>query len=397
MNKPHIAIIGNGLTAYLMSEVLKYSNYECIWFQNKNSLKKFADNRTVTLNQASARMLNTLGIWKKLSHEPHPINSIMVSNGLPKNKEDWILNWKNENNPMAYVINNQDLFNTLLKFQKKNSRINRHYLKNIKIDKNNINIIDTNNNFFNPDLTIACDGSNSLFHDLKKIKKYYNNNNQVALVANIKTEANMNNSAYQRFLSEGPLALMPKNSFEASMVWSVSNDSLKKYQSINQNNLNKLLNKSFGNELGNLEIVTELIKWPLKPFYLKKLTYPGLVLIGDAGHVIHPLAGMGFNLALSDSAIMLDCLNYGFKHGLNSSHPFILNNFENKRKLEIFSFTVATQLLNKLFSSEQKPLLKLAEIGMIMLNKTSLKNVFRKISEGDIFSSASLLKGKLPN
>ena len=179
---------------------------------------------------------------------------------------------------------------------------------------------------------------------------------------------------------------MPISDYECSMVWTLSNYAFKNI-SKNNNLFNKHINESFGSELGTLSLNSKISNWYLNTFYLPKISYPSLALIGEAAHVIHPLAGMGFNLNISDIKIIQNCLDSAFKLGLNPDHNFVLSEYEKKRSFEIKSFTISTHLLNKLFSNNFSYLSFLIELGMIGLNKTNFKNIFMKIADGSFFSS----------
>ena len=366
-----------------MNIALNRTKYKSSWFKFASKKNIIDDNRTITLNYRSMRILDYLGVWEKLPKPPNPIHTIKVAKNFPKTRNDWLLNWKNEIRPMAYVVYNKNLQNIFTKINKKVDTIT---IKSVKKQNNNILLEDNSNNKYIPDLTIGCDGSNSIFHKLFNINKFNTTTNQIAIVANLQTEKKTNHTAYQRFLPDGPLALMPISDYECSMVWTLSNHTFKNI-SKNNNLFNKHINESFGSELGTLSLNSKISNWYLNTFYLPKISYPSLALIGEAAHVIHPLAGMGFNLNISDIKIIQNCLDSAFKLGLNPDHNFVLSEYEKKRSFEIKSFTLSTHLLNKLFSNNFNYLSFLIELGMIGLNKTNFKNIFMKIADGSFFSS----------
>ena len=91
---------------------------------------------------------------------------------------------------------------------------------------------------------------------------------------------------------------------------------------MDEDDFNIQLQASFGSCLGGLGVKSPRLKWPLRPVYVPKRVAPGFVLAGDAAHTLHPLAGMGYNLALGDAAILLDCLQQAHKRGLPAGHLF---------------------------------------------------------------------------
>jgi 2-polyprenyl-6-methoxyphenol hydroxylase-like FAD-dependent oxidoreductase len=121
---------------------------------------------------------------------------------------------------------------------------------------------------------------------------------------------------------------------------------------------------------------------------------PGLLLAGDSSHSIHPLAGMGFNLALGDIAVICDCLDSARNNGLSFSHPSILTDYQAKRRVEIEAIIGVTQGLNRLFShkSFQLKLLPsgLIDFGLGVMDMLPIKKQLTQIATGGVLTSARL-------
>ena len=158
------------------------------------------------------------------------------------------------------------------------------------------------------DLVIACDGANSYLRKEAGFIVIDQSRGETAIVTSVHTERPIGTTAYQRFLPSGPLALMPTNTKTASVVWSLPDKQADALTRQYGNSFEDTLNASFGNYLGRLTTASDLLTWPLKPHFCPRISKPGFILAGDAGHALHPLAGMGFNLALADVAVLLDCL-----------------------------------------------------------------------------------------
>ncbi len=163
-------------------------------------------------------------------------------------------------------------------------------------------------------------------------------------------------------------------------------------------------------------MLDRLAKWPLRPSFVPKRTHPHLILAGDAAHALHPLAGMGFNLALSDVAVLADCLAAAGRRGLAADHASILADYEQRRLVETAALSAVTEGLNRLFSTDLLPLLpvpaiqpfgrsafasgaaarRLAGIGMTLLGRFRMRTKLSDIAMGGVLARASLLDGKLP-
>ena len=129
---------------------------------------------------------------------------------------------------------------------------------------------------------------------------------------------------------------------------------------------------------------------------MPKLTCEQLVLAGDAGHVIHPLAGQGYNLALGDAAVLTDAIAAATARGLTAGHLSVRRDFVVGRQIEIRAMTAVTSGLNRLMSGPTR-VAKLAGAGMALVNSSPLKSVLKQAARGGHLSRASLLEGRLPD
>ena len=143
---------------------------------------------------------------------------------------------------------------------------------------------------------------------------------------------------------------MPTGTKTASVVWSLPDGQAKALTRQNRNSFENAINAAFGDYLGRLTLASTLLAWPLKPHFCPRISKPGFILAGDTGHALHPLAGMGFNLALADVAVLLDCLQNATSKGLTPSHASVAIEYQSRRIPEILALTFATQGLNTLLT-----------------------------------------------
>ena len=132
-----------------------------------------------------------------------------------------------------------------------------------------------------------------------------------------------------------------------------------------------------------------------KPHFCPRISKPGFILAGDTGHALHPLAGMGFNLALADVAVLLDCLQNATSKGLTPSHASVAIEYQSRRIPEILALTFATQGLNTLLTRKSGPLYHMASIGMSVLGQVPAKRLLSDIAMGGWLASAPLFSGHL--
>ena len=145
-------------------------------------------------------------------------------------------------------------------------------------------------------LVVACDGAKSPLRQLAGLPSYPGPHRQTAIVTNLSVERDHDNTAFQRFLPSGPLALMPFGPRRMSLVWTMKIAEAENLYALDDADFAAAVYAAFGPSLGEIQALNPRRLWPLIPAIMPKLTGEQLVLAGDAGHVIHPLAGQGLSL-----------------------------------------------------------------------------------------------------
>ena len=402
--KCEVALVGGGLTTYMMATVLQHSGYDFVWFsgpENKQSTAR--DTRTTTLHHVGMVVLKTLGVWDALAANAWPLTDIYVKIaeeqgtefGPFRTKESgaWPLHFSADNLAMGYVVDNQDLKDALAPFAKKAKRYPRTITNFTPASPNRLT--DHTAQSWVCDLVIACDGPSSSLRKQAGLKAKLQARGQTAIVTNIQTSRAINRTAWQIFCPLGPLALMATGTHEASVVWTVSDSRAAEIADLDEAAFNQELQASFGSNLGDLSVCSERLVWPLRPVFVPKCTTEGFALAGDAAHALHPLAGMGYNLALGDAAILLDCLQNARARGLPAGHISITNAYQRRRAAEVLALTGVTQTLDRMLSRKAGLLTTLGAAGMAVLGKTAFRQQISKIAMGGSLSKAPLFSGKL--
>ena len=182
-------------------------------------------------------------------------------------------------------------------------------------------------------LLIAADGALSRTRELAGIQCAQWDYQQQGLVATVRTELPHANTAWQRFLSTGPLAFLPlDNPHYCSIVWTLPSAQAQQLLNCSDHDFNAELTQAFERKLGAVCVVGKRAAFPLIARHAEHYVLPGLALIGDAAHSIHPLAGQGVNLGFLDAAALADRLIQGLSKGLHLHDDFNLRRYSRDRR-----------------------------------------------------------------
>ncbi len=242
-------------------------------------------------------------------------------------------------------------------------------------------------------LIVAADGARSSLRGLAGISTGGWGYNQTAVVCTVKAEAGNQSSCWQRFMPSGPLALLPMEQDLFSIVWSTTPKQAEGLVQMPPEAFSSALTQASEVRLGQLHLLGERGAFPLRLQHAKQYIKPGLALVGDAAHVIHPLAGQGVNLGLLDMAELTDILVQARDkgHPLGSLHT--LRRYERARKGENIAMQGAMDLFKRVFSNDIAPLRLARDLGMgLAEHAPPLKNLLIRNAMGVAGNMPSLAR-----
>lgn len=219
-------------------------------------------------------------------------------------------------------------------------------------------------------LLVGADGARSWVRQQAGISVKGWDYDQVALVTWVKPEKFHQETAWQRFLANGPLAFLPLTEGYCSIVWSTSAAHAAQLKAMEADRFAQELQAAFENKLGAIEAVGPRAMFPLRSFETQHYILPRLALVGDAAHTIHPLAGQGVNLGLADMSTLLQVLTEARQQQRDIGSEKILRRYERWRRADNRSMLIAMDGFKRLFSTEQPLLRWVRNLGLNLTDRS---------------------------
>jgi 2-octaprenylphenol hydroxylase len=239
-------------------------------------------------------------------------------------------------------------------------------------------------------LVIGADGAQSRVRELAGLRATRTDYGQTAIVAMVNTARSHEHTAWQRFLGDGTLAFLPLSGARSSIVWSLPTSRAERLLAATPEEFERELERDFDGALGKVQLVSERLKFPLWRLSAEAYVTSRVALVGDAAHVVHPLAGQGANLGLLDAATLADVLAEGVKSREDPGAERILRRYERWRRSENDLMSGAIDVFDRLLARGTGHLAELAQRGMPWVGRSTLaKRVFMERAMG--------LAGELPS
>lgn len=221
-------------------------------------------------------------------------------------------------------------------------------------------------------LVVGADGARSAVRALCRIEAPLRDTGQRAIVATIRTERAHGRTARQRFLGTGPLALLPLALPEpehcCSIVWSADEPLAVELLELDDIAFANRLGQASEYVLGAIEAVSPRLAFPLRPLHAETYVAPGVALIGDAAHVIHPLAGQGINLGLADVRVLAEELLRARARGRHLADAATLARFQRRRRGDNALMLEAMEMLRRLYGDRRPAVRLVRNLGVAMID-----------------------------
>lgn len=401
MDRADVIIFGGGLIGPALAAALDSSGLSAIVVDPADPAPRAQagfDGRTSAVSSSSMRMLETVGVADHLTERGCPIWRIAVADGL---KPGGLHFDPDDEEPLGFMHENRHLRAALQARAEAGKNIWLLWKSNVtKVDRSDHGVVVSlaDGRKLSAPLLVAADGRNSKTREAAEINVARWKYDHQAIVSVLRHERPHEHTAYEIFYPTGPFALLPMNDdaqgHRSAIVWSVQNEDAAGWLSLSDADFAAEAQAAMGNFLGKIEMLAPRSSYPLGFHHAAEITSRRLVLVGDAAHAIHPIAGQGLNLGFRDVAALAEVLVEGARLGLDLGDRQLLDRYQRWRSLDALSVAFATDSLTRLYGVPGATASAIRRFGMGLVGRISpLRNLLMNEARGTSGELPLLLRG----
>jgi 2-octaprenyl-6-methoxyphenol hydroxylase len=426
-SSPEIAIVGGGMVGMTLAAATSGAGIPTILIEAEplpSITEATFDGRSSAIAYGSQQVLAGIGAWQYLEAEASPIREIRVSDGgwrssLAKTAHEspFFVHYNarelpdgaivsGAQPPFGWIVENRAVRRGLLKRLAEMPNLTHiapARVAEVKFESGGAALRLQDGREIRARLVVAADGRGSSVRRTAGIGVKEFGYNQTAIVCTVAHERDHRGVAHENFLPAGPFAMLPmtdsigtdaEGTHRSSIVWTEDPRIVPWLLSLDDEALGSEIERRFGTTLGKLKPIGPRFSYPMRLLLADAYAKDGAVLVGDAAHAIHPVAGQGFNLGVRDVAALAEALVDGHRLGLDLGSLTVLENYARWRRFDNLLLTGFTDGLVRLFSNDLPPVRLARDLGFFAFNLAKpLKRMAMRHAMGVVGDLPRLVRG----
>jgi 2-octaprenyl-6-methoxyphenol hydroxylase len=363
------------------------------------------DRRAYAVAAGARRMLQAMGVWTGIAARAQLILDMVITDSrLGDPVRPVFLTFDGEiepDEPFAHMVESGALVAAFTaECRNLGVALRPVGVRTFQVTDKDIAVTLADKGLVDASLLVAADGGRSRLRDEAGIAWVGWSYPQSGIVATVAHERDHEGRAVEHFLPSGPFAMLPlppggSLGHRSSIVWTEASDSVPHLLALDPEDAVAEVERRFGLQLGRIALETKLQAFPLSFGIARRFAAERLALLGDAAHVIHPIAGQGLNLGLKDVAALAEAIVDAVRLGLDPGGADVLAAYERARRFETVSMGAVTDGLNRLFSNDLLPVRLLRDLGLGLVDRMPvLKRFFIREAAGLAGDGPRLLRGE---
>jgi 2-octaprenyl-6-methoxyphenol hydroxylase len=398
--RTELVVVGGGLVGLTLGIACAEAGLDVVLVDREDAAAKLAepyDGRASAIAFGSQRVLASSGIWPHLYGEAEPILEIRVAD----DNAPLFLHYDHKevgDAPLGWIVENRVLRRALL--ERARTLRSLRLLAPVSVSSlerhpGGVTAQLSDGTRIAGTLCAAADGKDSPLRRAAGIRTIAWSYPQTGIVCTVRHEKPHRGVAVEHFLPAGPFAILPMTDSRSSLVWTERADLAPTLMDLPDEKFHAELVRRFGDFLGRVEVEGPRWAYPLAFMHAERYVAPRLALVGDAAHLIHPIAGQGLNLGLRDVAALAECIIDCRRLGLDIGDPATLARYERWRRFDNLTLAAVTDGLNRLFSNTVAPVKLVRDLGLAAVNRMPpLKRLFMRHAMGTLGDLPRLARGE---
>lgn len=401
-----VLVIGGGLAGGTLSLALAQNGFRVATVDKEDTtgwVDRGFDGRASAIALSSQQVLAAVGIWDVIKEETAPIKEIRVADG----ESPLFLHYDSEqlgDEPFGFMVENRSIrkgLNALVPKTKQLTYFAPNEVADLQRSTDGVAATLADGTHIQARLVVACDGRGSKTREDAGIRLTKWDYQQAGIVCTVEHERPHDFCAQEHFLPSGPFAILPlpgtkeRPACRSSIVWTERADLWPIMMELDDDDFAEELALRFGDFLGDIEVVGPRFAYPLSLQYAETYLAERLVLVADAAHGMHPIAGQGLNMGLRDVAALAEVLVDARRSGQDIGSAGVLDRYQQWRRFDNDLMLGVTDALVKLFSNDIEPLKLARDLGMAAVNQApDLKKFFMRHAMGTVGDLPKLMRGE---